>query len=325
MKNRPMKNSHARSGGARAQAPAPARRSEIAPALGVARSCPERSRAPAAGKDASCSRGLGRAVRDLAEIALEADSRDAFARLSVEVIKKTLSMDATAIHHSATGVDIYSVGSCPQGRPLGTYLDEVSPEELRVALSGGAMLDSELFTPDRKDRLRVYTDYLRPEGIHGFCAKGWINSSGGFWLAAARAGRKIQYSPADLAGLDMLGSILAMGEALHAVGARSPEPSSRLPQDYARERGLTRAELQVAELVERGLSNDGIGLMLGRSKNTVRNQLAAAFAKLRVCTRTDLVAALRAGPAPSAGDSPRPRGALAKLFASEWERRASSQ
>jgi DNA-binding NarL/FixJ family response regulator len=113
---------------------------------------------------------------------------------------------------------------------------------------------------------------------------------------------------ADLERLDAPRFVVAGGEALPSAGARSPEAASALREDSARERGLTRAEFQVAELVARGLSNEGIGLALGRSKNTVRNQLAAMFAKLRVCTRTDLVAVLcgadpgRGRNAPSAVD-----------------------
>jgi DNA-binding CsgD family transcriptional regulator len=270
------------------------------------------------------SPSLQRAARDLAEIAIDAPSREAFAHSSLEVLTEALSMDAGAINRttSALDVSIDSVGLRPERlrQSILEYLDELSPEELRRALSGSATLDGHLFAPDRKERLRLYSEYLVPGRIHGFCCLGWLNRHGAFWVTMSRAGRNARYTAADLSGLEALAPVLSVGEALHAAGARASDPGSRLPEDYARERGLTRAEFQVAELVARGLSNEAAGLVLGRSKNTVRNQLASAFAKLRVCTRADLVSALRAA-RPGHVPSHRP-GTLAIVLASESEKRS---
>ncbi len=55
---------------------------------------------------------------------------------------------------------------------------------------------------------------------------------------------------------------------------------------------VTRAEYQVIELVERGLTNSAIATVLGRSQHTVRNQLASVFRKVEVSTRSELLFAL---------------------------------
>jgi DNA-binding CsgD family transcriptional regulator len=256
----------------------------------------------------------------MAEIALEAPCREVFARCSLEIIAKTISMDAGAINRTTTGLDasIDAIGLSPERlRPrLVEYLDEATAEELRRFLSATAIHDGQLFTRDRKERLRLFTEYLVPGGIHGFCSKTWINRHGATWVTMSRAGRGSRYSEADVSGLDALASVLAVGEALHAERLRS-DPATRGPsENVAREHGVSRAEFQVAELVAHGLSNAAIGQVLGRSKHTVRNQLASAFAKLRVATRADLVAALREG-TPLAS----PAGPFAQTLISELERR----
>lgn len=52
---------------------------------------------------------------------------------------------------------------------------------------------------------------------------------------------------------------------------------------------VTRQEQRVVHLVERGLTNPEIAALLGVSPNTVRNQMASVFTKLRVSRRAELV------------------------------------
>jgi Response regulator containing a CheY-like receiver domain and an HTH DNA-binding domain len=54
----------------------------------------------------------------------------------------------------------------------------------------------------------------------------------------------------------------------------------------------------VVQHLRSGLTNQQIGLALGISTNTVRNTLARLFAKMGVCTRSELMGAL-AGEDPS--------------------------
>ena len=77
----------------------------------------------------------------------------------------------------------------------------------------------------------------------------------------------------------------AHGE-LRAAGVRMPRPRRRAP--------LTAQERRVAYLVAEGLSNKEIASRLVLSQKTVEGHLRNAFEKLRVASRTQLVAALRA-------------------------------
>ena len=230
-------------------------------------------------------------------------------------------MDAGAIIRTTTGLDVSveTVGarSEPLRRKLLPYLDELTPDEVQRALSGVALTDADVFTPERKATLRLYAEYLVPRRIHGFCCRGWVNRHSAYLIVVARAGPGARYSRMNLSGFDALGSVVAVGEALHVSDTHPTGGAERLVEEHARDRGLTRGEAQVVKLVAQGLSNTAIGLVLGRSKNTVRNQLAATFAKLRVCTRTDLVAALST-PVPTGTNYLAHRaGALATMLAAE--------
>ena len=55
--------------------------------------------------------------------------------------------------------------------------------------------------------------------------------------------------------------------------------------------GLTDRELEVLKLVARGLSNKDVAIHLGISETTVKTHLRSVFAKLRVLSRTEAIAA----------------------------------
>jgi NarL family two-component system response regulator LiaR len=74
-----------------------------------------------------------------------------------------------------------------------------------------------------------------------------------------------------------------------AVPAVAPTPNF-VADDTARERlGITRRELEVLELVARGLSNREIGETLFVSENTVKTHCSRAFDKLGARRRTEAV------------------------------------
>ena len=67
-------------------------------------------------------------------------------------------------------------------------------------------------------------------------------------------------------------------------------PATVAPDDTARARlGITRRELEILELVARGLSNREIGETLFVSENTVKTHCSRAFAKLDARRRTEAV------------------------------------
>jgi DNA-binding CsgD family transcriptional regulator len=56
---------------------------------------------------------------------------------------------------------------------------------------------------------------------------------------------------------------------------------------------LTKRELQIAELVARGLTNAEIGAELWIAPNSVKQALKRMFRKLNVSTRTEMVVQLQ--------------------------------
>jgi len=76
------------------------------------------------------------------------------------------------------------------------------------------------------------------------------------------------------------------------VEVPAPAPPAPSPEaaDTARERlGITRRELEILELVARGLSNREIGETLFVSENTVKTHCSRAFDKLGARRRTEAV------------------------------------
>lgn len=75
-----------------------------------------------------------------------------------------------------------------------------------------------------------------------------------------------------------------------ANGGGAGAPEARRVQMLAR---LTPAERELVPLLAKGLSDKEIALVLGKSVPTVKNQLRSVYEKLRIPTRTRLIAALR--------------------------------
>jgi DNA-binding CsgD family transcriptional regulator len=231
-------------------------------------------------------------LRDLAELALEAPSREKFRRSSLELVCRATSMDAGAMNHTAgSAVTVDSHGlSAEHLRPsLAAYMNEITPEEFSRGLQGGAVFDAQVFTARRRASLGVYTEYLVPGGIFGFCGRMWVNRHGCFWITLSRGGRGARYGERDLRMLEAVTPLMMIGEALHQRAPENGGCRDAQRRAWANDRGLTPTEYQVVELLERGLTNGEIATVLGRSPNTIRNQLAAVFRKLHVSTRSELV------------------------------------
>ena len=244
--------------------------------------------------------------RDLAELALEARSRDEFRRLSLERICRATAMDAGAVNHAAAlsiTVESHGFGVDRLRAALIDYMNEITPSEFARALRGQAICDADVFSARRRAALHLYSDYLIPGGLFGFCARMWINGHGCFWITLSREGRRARYGQRDLQALDDVVPLMMVGEALHArPPTRLLEPGDR--QAWGAGRHLTAAESRTVELMGRGLSNREIATVLGRSVHTVRNQLASVFQKLRVSTRTELLFLLSQEDPRGAGEVP---------------------
>ncbi len=164
-------------------------------------------------------------MRELAEIALEAGSRERFREAALECVCRALSMDAGALNHTLDGrtIDVDSWGMSVKGlRPqLAAYMREVTPNEYDRALHGRAIDADNVFSRPRQDALRLYREYLVPSGVHGFCCRMWVNRHGCTWMTLSRAGRSARYTLHDLTAFDDLASVIAVGEALHASSTDS--------------------------------------------------------------------------------------------------------
>jgi DNA-binding NarL/FixJ family response regulator len=89
----------------------------------------------------------------------------------------------------------------------------------------------------------------------------------------------------------LLSQVVGAVRAVHGGARVLPAPiAERLAEDGADGR-LTRRELQVLELVARGLGNKEVAAAIGRSDETVKAHLKNVFAKLGVADRTEAVTA----------------------------------
>ena len=94
------------------------------------------------------------------------------------------------------------------------------------------------------------------------------------------------------AGIWLGTRLFAPRERIVEVEIASPAPPAPtfVADDTARERlGITRRELEILELVARGLSNREIGETLFVSENTVKTHCSRAFDKLGARRRTEAV------------------------------------
>jgi DNA-binding CsgD family transcriptional regulator len=123
--------------------------------------------------------------------------------------------------------------------------------------------------------MKIYTEVLRPSGIE-FEMKMALESP--TWISRAfmfsRSDREYTDREAERARL-VAPHLAAIYRRLRATSA------------------LTSREVEVIDLVARGLTNREIAAQLSVSPDTVRSHLEHAFAKLSVGTRTAAVAALR--------------------------------
>lgn len=87
------------------------------------------------------------------------------------------------------------------------------------------------------------------------------------------------------------GASLVTWSGTHGSFALLELPADRTPREFFVETlGLSPAEHAVVRLALRGLRNVDIAQARGASPRTVRNQLAAAYAKLGVSSRSELAA-----------------------------------
>ena len=160
------------------------------------------------------------------------------------------------------------------------YLSDVQLYDRAAVHCRDVVNDIDVLTAEQRDRLKLYSGYLRPWDISNLLVlfvrsgKRTLQS-----LALCRHTRS-RFSATELEHTRLLLPSVAVATRL----------LPGLPQSGEEPHDLTSRQLQIVELVGRGLRNREIAAVCGTSPNTVRNQLVSIFEKLEVTTRGELIA-----------------------------------
>ncbi len=160
------------------------------------------------------------------------------------------------------------------------YLPDTLDLIHRAHQRGGVGRDEELLA-GREGHCVLNEEILRPQGVHEMVtACGTVAGRPTSYFHIARGSRGARFGARELAIIGRAAPVFALGDAL----TRDDERQSIAPDIK-----LTARERQVIEYLVAGLTNREIAALLGTSHHTVRNQLAAVFAKLGASTRAELV------------------------------------
>jgi len=159
------------------------------------------------------------------------------------------------------------------------YNPELAPLWMVAAQRGGVVVDTDVLGPHRRDRIRFYGEIGCHMGIDHFM---WchLDVHGENVSTVVLARRGSGFGERDQQVLRELRDVLAISEACYRATPRvlDGEVQAR----------LTPRELEIVDLVVRGLTNPEIATALALSLHTVRNHLNTIFRKLEVSTRAEL-------------------------------------
>ncbi|MFO0551088.1 MAG: helix-turn-helix transcriptional regulator [Polyangiaceae bacterium] len=236
--------------------------------------------------------GPNRFYGRIAELALGCQSRLEVRAHVLELLGAEVGFDKASITSFPDVADTYALGyeRVSAFGDIPNYMEEFTPDELRAASQGSPILDIEALSTARRDRLALYREFVRPEGIKVFMTAVWSDALGVSGVTIARTGRTARFGDRDVSTL--AGFLPMMRLADGYVGAVERGPASNTLQMWGDTFDLTSRERAVSELVGRGMTNREIATLLGTSPNTVRNQLAVIFRKAHVSTRAELAFSL---------------------------------
>jgi DNA-binding NarL/FixJ family response regulator len=140
--------------------------------------------------------------------------------------------------------------------------------DLRMPLGGGLAVVSELAKRKTKARILIITSYQMEEEVFQVMQAG---ASG--------------YVLKDMGRDGMVEAILA----IHRGERWVPRSVELALEERASRKSLSPRELEVAQLMARGLTNYEIARVLSISGSTVKNHIYSLFAKLGVMDRTEAV------------------------------------
>lgn len=236
-------------------------------------------------REIGANTAVSRAIVDLAQ---SCPTGQAYIEQILELLEKTLGFDTAFATGPEAGAPLVARNARRELTQLAArtlrysktrYAADLLPVFAASEREGGC-LDSDFYPSERARRQSVYyQEVLRPAGIRSMiqvCASWRGRPLVRLNLNRHNGGR---FRASDLERV--LGLLPTLEASLAARAAN--ETTGEIP-------GLTRRELQVAELVARGLTTAQIGSVLGTSAFTVRNQLSRIFDKLGVDGRAELAA-----------------------------------
>jgi DNA-binding CsgD family transcriptional regulator len=230
---------------------------------------------------------IERTHRDLLEVALEAATQAEFRRAWCTLLRPIVGFDAAAVLSTSDGVN-YRTHVVGADEPLlqlngASYMAEVSSDELRRAMSGHATTPDSVFTQRRREKLGMFREYLRGERLGDYASRAWLHRGTFTIFALGRSVGSTSFSAQALSAIDHLFAAIALGERVQECFV-ARDGWKRFAQD----RGITQAEMSVAQLAQRGLTTKEIASVVGSNRLTVRNQLGAVYRKANVTNRTEL-------------------------------------
>ena len=233
-----------------------------------------------------------RLASDLAELALSCADSASLHRQLLDWLGREVGFDLASFHGTLDGTQsMQAIGydAASAGPRLNAYMAELEPMELAAVSCGRPMVDTDLIPARRRDRLGLYREQLRPNGVSVFVTAAWGGPTGGAGFHLARTGRAARFQSKEVELLTLLLPTIRLGDAY----AKSLDRERLGRSEWALEAwsdsiGLSASERKVAALVARGLTNREVAELLGVSMLTARNHLGAVFRKANVSNRAEL-------------------------------------
>lgn len=180
------------------------------------------------------------------------------------------------------GCDV--VGLAADGREAVEVVRRTRPDvvlmDIRMPVLDGIAATRELTAAGDPSRVLVLTTYDLDRYVYGALKAG----AAGFLLKATPPDRLVAGIKTVAAGESLLAPSLT--RRLIEEHVRRPEPVDGVPATL---RALTERELEVSELMARGLSNKEIATRLVVAEATVKTHVNRILAKLALSTRVQLV------------------------------------
>jgi DNA-binding CsgD family transcriptional regulator len=231
-----------------------------------------------------------RGADHIAELALACRDRRWLHEQLLDVLDRAVGFDKASLSFCEGSIS----ETCSRGyervaafEHLDHYMNELEPHEIAAACERTPLVDTEVLSAHRRDRLSLYHQLLRPEKVTVFTTVMWYDERGASGVTLARTGRGAGFADGELRVMERLLPAIRLADAFASL--RQPKSQTSSLEAWADDVGLSRRERQVAAFVVRGLTNSEIAALLRVSPNTVRNQLVSVFRKADVTARAELV------------------------------------